>query len=205
MALAIVGYALFASPPDWLRRRSVNRERPELATLVTALAGKRPFEPRVTGGFAAGARFEPKEPRPPDAMTAAARLIDQAGAQASPRVLGAAGTAHLVLGDADAAVRLLQQAVDRTPADAMLVNDLAAALLVRAATGGNLRDAERAAALAERASDLDPGLAESWFNRGLAFEALGLTEEAQKAWSQYLRVDSDSPWADEARRRQSRS
>jgi tetratricopeptide (TPR) repeat protein len=201
-ALAMCGVlaAVFVlSPPRWLSRRAADRDRrPELATLVDAVGNQRLFAPRLTGGFAYGELQRTPTP-PSDAMKKAAADLVRAAAQpdASPRLSGAAGVAHLLTGDVEAAVSALQAALERSPDDAHLMADLAAALIVR---GGD-RDGTRAAVVAERATDRDPGLAEAWFNRALAFEAMGLSEEAVKAWDQYLQVDDRSGWAAEARPR----
>lgn len=46
-----------------------------------------------------------------------------------------------------------------------------------------------------------PTSAEAVFNRAIALEKLFLDEEARRAWRDYLRLDGDSAWADEARLR----
>jgi CHAT domain-containing protein len=58
-----------------------------------------------------------------------------------------------------------------------------------------------ALAAAERATRLAPQLAEAWFNRAIALESVYLPEAAQSAWVDFLRLDSASEWAAEARDR----
>src|SRR5205085_3293871 len=52
---------------------------------------------------------------------------------------------------------------------------------------------------ADHALRVDPKSPEALFNRALVIEAMGLHEQARKAWQQYLDVDSGSGWAVEAR------
>jgi CHAT domain-containing protein len=73
--------------------------------------------------------------------------------------------------------------------------------LERARLGLRPDDLPRALAAADRARRLDPSLTEAWFNRALAASALSLTAEAKAAWSEYLKRDSTSAWASEARKR----
>ncbi|HEX8288883.1 MAG TPA: CHAT domain-containing protein [Pyrinomonadaceae bacterium] len=52
----------------------------------------------------------------------------------------------------------------------------------------------------EKAIELNPKLPEARFNRALALQALFSTEQAKQAWRDYLLLDTNSPWAEEARR-----
>jgi hypothetical protein len=63
-----------------------------------------------------------------------------------------------------------------------------------------VEDVAKGLALAERALKADPGMAEAMFNRALALERLSLPDQARDAWQQYLKADSSSGWAEEARR-----
>lgn len=79
---------------------------------------------------------------------------------------------------------------------------LSALFLGLAAEGDeSLRHASRALTWAEAALRGQPSLAEAQFNRALALERLSLAEDAAAAWEEYLRIDSNSPWAEEARSR----
>ncbi len=95
----------------------------------------------------------------------------------------------------DEAVKNLEALIPTAPADARLLNDLAAAYLVRAersAQPGDLLNGFDAALAAVAA---DAGLPEARFNLALAEEALGLPAE----WEGYLSLDRSSSWAGEAR------
>lgn len=123
-----------------------------------------------------------------------------AGAGRTAFALHSEGVARAVAGDWAGAVFGFVAATRAQPDDARLQSDTAAAYLERASTPGRAADVVHALAAAQRAISLDPALAEAWFNRALALERLWLRSLASAAWVDYLRVDSLSPWADEARR-----
>ncbi len=50
------------------------------------------------------------------------------------------------------------------------------------------------------AISIDPKMPEPRFNRALCLMALSIPERAKEAWKEYLAIDPDSKWADEARR-----
>jgi CHAT domain-containing protein len=82
--------------------------------------------------------------------------------------------------------------------DAGAMSDVAAAYYVRAQRNDWPSDFLRALDAADEAVAAKPDLPAARFNRALALEALGLTEEATTAWEQFLENDR-SDWADEAR------
>lgn len=87
----------------------------------------------------------------------------------------------------------------RSGAQAATWNDLA---VVRAAKTPAQDDTLIAAlAAADRAVDLDPGLAAARFNRALILERIGLKTHAVRAYREYIRIDSTSEWASQARQR----
>jgi tetratricopeptide (TPR) repeat protein len=179
----------------------------ELKTLVAAVGTDRTIEPRLTGGFAYGplrggvrSGDSTATDVSPDVQIAAAQIEKMAAGRRTPRVLNALGIAHLVVGDVSRAVTVLEEAADQPDADARILNDLAAAYLVRAARDSQAQDIAKALAITERVIAADPGLAEGWFNRATAFEQRFLFDEARGAWQEYVRLDSSSGWAAEARR-----
>jgi len=179
----------------------------ELSTLVAAVGTDRTIEPRLTGGFAYGplrggirSGSSISANVSPDVQIAAAQLEKMAAGRRTPRILNALGIAHLVVGDVTRAVGVLEEAADQADADARILNDLAAAYLVRAARDGQAQDIAKALAITERVIAADPSLAEGWFNRASAFEQMFMFDEARRAWQEYLRLDSNSGWAAEARR-----
>src|SRR5262249_47797402 len=52
----------------------------------------------------------------------------------------------------------------------------------------------------DQAVSLDPKLLDARFNRALGFQELMVTEQAKAAWREYLELDPNSKWSEEARR-----
>ncbi len=187
------------------------------ALLAWAIEGHRSFEPRVTGGFGHQPCGEPAktddlvpEPEcpglPPPGSVGLRRL-----SEISPRIaressdraaLHTRGVWHLLWasqeGSLDRAVETLSSVASRVPADPQVLNDLAAALLVRAQRSDRPADLVRALSAASRAvRSENPPLAEARFNLALAAELAGL-DQAAELWSSYLELDPTSAWAGEA-------
>ncbi|HEX4915465.1 MAG TPA: zf-HC2 domain-containing protein, partial [Vicinamibacterales bacterium] len=133
-------------------------------------------------------------------LLTAGRIRESVGELATPSRLHALGVAQLFERRYDDAAELLLAASRQQPANARYLNDAATVQLERARLGLRPDDLPRALAAADRARRLDPSLHEAWFNRALAMSALHLTDQAKVAWSEYLRRDSTSPWAGEARK-----
>jgi tetratricopeptide (TPR) repeat protein len=179
----------------------------QLQTLVSAVGTDRVIEPRLSGGFAYGplrtVRSSPATALSlsPDLRIAAARVEKATESQESPEALRARGIACVLIGNVDCATTALQLATSQRPNDASMLNDLAAAYLVRAERSGDQNDASRALATANRALEIDRLSPEARFNRAAALEHLGMRAEARDAWQAYLTIDDRSGWADEARAR----
>jgi len=105
----------------------------------------------------------------------------------------------LALGRIDVAIAELREALDRQPASAPLLADLAAARLARARTQGEPFELILALDAATRAVRLDSGLLAAQYNRTLALERLYLRTEARRGWELYLARERDPGWAREAR------
>ncbi|HEY3380789.1 MAG TPA: zf-HC2 domain-containing protein [Vicinamibacterales bacterium] len=180
--------------------------RPERAELVAAVGPHRPFEARLTGGFA----FGPLQPvlrsgegeasAPAEVRLAAAKLEAAARTHRSSEAQAAFAASELILGHLDSAIGLLEDAAARAATNPAWWSDLAAARLVRARHDDSPTNLDRALDAADRALALRPSLPEALFNRALALEALGRSSDARAAWKAYLAVDAHSPWAAEARR-----
>jgi len=178
----------------------------EMRALVAAVGTDRPIEARLTGGFAYGALRGPMRggtpaapAASPEVRMAAANAEKVLAARNTRDALHTLGVASLVVGDFDRAIPMIERAVAIPPPNPRYLADLAAAYLARNARDSEHQDLVKALAVADRAVKPDPAIAEALFNRALALEGLGLTEEARAAWQEYLRADEDSGWADEAR------
>src|SRR5262249_52642561 len=152
---------------------------PELQALIVAVSTERTIEPRLSGGFVYAPLRDPVRAGgltgrriSPDVRIAAANLEKRVFAQRTPQTLHALAAAYLVMEDGDRAVPILEEAVERMPNDAQLLNDLSAAYLVRAGRTNQSQDLTRALAMADRAVKANHQLSEAWFNRAVALEKL---------------------------------
>jgi len=188
VSIAACGQHQVPAPPDPYRA--------EIAGLVDAAGTDRVIEGRLAGGFRYGEWREVRgAPRDLQVLAAGARL-QQRGASAHANAV-----AVLLSGDGERAIALLERIVAAPEWPASAASDLAAARLARWRRTGQPLDAVRALNEARRSIARDPGLAEGWFNRALALEALGLPSLAREGWRDYQRVDRAGPWAAEAARR----
>lgn len=177
----------------------------ELRALVAAVGTERPIEARLSGGFKYGPlramRGAATSPRAvsPDVRIAVALSEKRAIAHRTPQALQAVAIGQLVMGDVDRAVPLLEQAIEHPAPRAEMLSDLSAAYLVRASRDHNPQDLAKALAVADRAVRADATLPEALFNRALTLERLSLSNEAFRAWQDFIALDAGSPWAAEAR------
>ena len=93
----------------------------------------------------------------------------------------------------DAAVERLEALAGPRP-DAAMLSDLAGAYYVRAQRKDQPSDLIRSLAAADRAVDLQPSSTAARFNRALAEEALGLSDDAIASW-EWLRTKDSPAWA----------
>lgn len=123
-----------------------------------------------------------------------AQLEAAAQRERAPRSLQRFGAALLATGRAPRARSVFEEALRASPANASLLADLAAAELAL----GRVADAAEHAA---RAVAIDSEHAAAAFNWALALEKLCNRPAAIDAWETYARLDVDSGWSAEARRR----
>jgi tetratricopeptide (TPR) repeat protein len=179
-----------------------------LEDLVAALETQpvRPVEGRLMGGFAYAPPPSPTRGGADrlgrawsgEVKIATATLQSYAEGTTSADVRAALGVALIVDGDLDDAIIALEQAAKDRPNDAATHANLSAAYLARARWFNHPEDWPKALAAAERAATLDANAPEPSFNRALALEGLGRTEDAAKAWADYVSRDRDSGWGREA-------
>lgn len=107
--------------------------------------------------------------------------------------------------DLDRAVRESEAALKAAPDDAQVQSDAGAVYYEAAKDVG--ADASKQLTLLneslehlDRAIELAPKMPEPRFNRALCLEAMTSIEQAKTAWHEYLDLDQNSRWSDEAKR-----
>jgi len=172
-----------------------------LGRMDSSLGEYRPIEPRLTGSTYRLARPATRAATTPAEPSLEVREtlppVERAARSVSSLIAARAlAKMHLFNNEPEAAVEAVAPFVGSTT-DAAFLSDAAAAYLVRGRAG----DSAQALDAAERAVRSDPRFAASWFNYGLAAEALGLSSIAAQAWDQVIKLEPDSGWAREAAER----
>jgi tetratricopeptide (TPR) repeat protein len=174
--------------------------------LAEAYSQRRPFELRF-----AGAQYRPlsqvrtgDDPsrfnRPSALLEAEARISSKlAENPESPAWLQAQGQTDLLEGRYEAAIHNLNLAVQANPNSPGLLTDLATAYFLKAQALDRIDDYGAVAELLGRVLVARPDDAVALFNRAITYERMVLRPLAIADWKKYLRVDSSSGWAAEAR------
>ena len=121
--------------------------------------------------------------------------------------LNAIGVFYLTEKKFDEAIGQLEKGIVKYPNDVDLRSNLGAAYLEKAKLQNDDKKADilnKSLAELKKAIELDNTNLEAIFNKALALQEMNRSEEAVQAWKDYLQNDSDSKWADEARRHLSR-
>ena len=168
-----------------------------LAALQIAYAGQRPIEGRVSA-LPHSSYSQTRGTNVDDQRTENLRLAELHLAQAvkekpSPEAHHALGKVYLAQGKFDEAIKEFEQSLSGSRNQAQIYNDLGVAWLEKG-------EYTRSLDSFNKALQLDGNLQEALFNRALAYEKQSRFVEAKTDWNEYLKRDSTSPWADEARR-----
>ena len=116
------------------------------------------------------------------------------------------GRLYLARKNFEDAIAEFEAALKTAPNNARLHSDMGAALMEKSeleASGKSGRDPrtiDRSLEHLNRAIELDGSLLEPLFNRAFLRQNLGQLFQAKDDWDNYLKKDSTSPWAEEARR-----
>jgi CHAT domain-containing protein len=182
-----------------------------LIALGAAYRDERPIEARLTGlGYAplTNTRGDGQGVDLNSRDRAERILHDAAHDHPGPASSHALGKLYLYEQQFDKAITNLEEALKADPNNAGINNDLGAAWLERAKAerrkdeaGGGLESFGTSLKYLVRALELDSSLLEALFNRALVHEYMMLPLQAEDDWSAYLKKDSASPWANEAKRR----
>ncbi len=148
---------------------------------------------------------------------AALILLGEVNNRPTPQSRQALGNLNLLGGKTDEAIKQLETALKNDPDNARIHNDLGVALMELGKSqsvkgGAEKNEAEQvrdeSLILFGRANEhfslalkLDNTLNEALFNQSLCLQQLGLIDQAKARWNQYLQIDRNSEWANEARRK----
>ncbi len=139
---------------------------------------------------------------------AGSRLRTAATENPSAASLRALGQWYLTERKFDEAIDQFNKALELDPNDAKSHVNLGAALLEKGKLdvgktegGRSFANFSRSLEQLNKGLQLDNSLLEGYFNRALVYEYMMLPREAEAAWREYLQKDSNSQWAEEAKRK----
>jgi CHAT domain-containing protein len=115
--------------------------------------------------------------------------------------LQAEGWAELLEGEYGAAIQSFNRALEKKPSSAELMRDAATAYFERGEAEGLDSDYRTASQLLDQSLALTPDDPVGLFNRAIVNEHLYFYNNAINDWEHYLRIDSTSEWAVEAKRK----
>lgn len=144
----------------------------------------------------------------PNEYPAELDALETAAGSTDPDSLQASALLAMVAGEGkeqslDRAIEQLGKALLVSPRQVPLLVDLSGAHLFRAQRAQAPRDLLAGLEYALEALEREPRNTAALFNTALALDALAADDQARLAWNAYLRVDSTSAWAEEAKRRRS--
>jgi tetratricopeptide (TPR) repeat protein len=179
-----------------------------LARIRQVYGNTRLIQARVTGGFPYKQYVETRNPSDPTGVDERLRaallseLDQEAFTHQRAATLHNLGRLFMLQGDLNPAEQQFLLALKERPRDARLLVDLGALYYERSRKEVKEEGYELLNKAAEHFSiavEIDTRLAEAWFNRALCYERMNLSLQAESDWKQYLTLDNDSAWAEEAR------
>jgi CHAT domain-containing protein/cytochrome c-type biogenesis protein CcmH/NrfG len=181
----------------------------ETALLLQAYSESRNLEMRFEGAAYAPLRelkgverTQSRMSRPSSLLEAEASIAKKIKIHPSDTVLlDQQGRADLLEGNYETAVEVLEKAARSSPDNANVAIDLANAYFMRAGVANRPADYGAAVDTLGRVLSAHPDSSVARFNRAIALERMFLYQEAIEEWKAYLRLDSTSAWATEARDR----
>ena len=140
--------------------------------------------------------------RPPALLDAEAKIARElAGHPDATPWLQAKGRADLLDWNYEAAIKSFKRALEAEPDSPVLQADLAAAYFERAEAADRAIDYGTTIELLAKALKARPDDPVMLFNYAVVLEKMFVYHQAIETWKHYLRIDSKSDWASEARRR----
>jgi CHAT domain-containing protein len=178
-----------------------------LARMREVYHDTRSLQARVTGDFAHQEYVENRNQGDPTGVDESRRIAllseldHEVFTHQRPASRHNLGRLFILHGDLGPAEQQFHLALKERPRDARLLTDLGALYYERSRKEikEEIGLLHKAAEGLSNAVEIDPKLAEAWFNRALCYERMNLFLQAESDWKQYLTLDSDSAWAAEAR------
>ncbi|HEY5885194.1 MAG TPA: CHAT domain-containing protein [Pyrinomonadaceae bacterium] len=140
-------------------------------------------------------------------------LLEALRKNPTPATRHALGNVYLAKKEFDRAIALFDEALKSDPNNARVYADRGAAWLEKGKSnldrgkdspgdeaGQGVEEVGRSLVNLTKALELESGLLEAQFNKALAEQYIHLYDQAEQDWNDYLRRDSNSAWAEEARR-----
>lgn len=217
-AAALAAVILVAALGVWgiyFRQSDVDKG---LIALNSAYLQQRPLEARITrfdyAPYVTTRGSEPERVNSVEQQRAELYLLNAVRDNPGAPSHHALGQFYLANRQLDKAIAQFEEALKTSPNDAQIHTDLGAALLEKgkieieksksdngSESGAGLEYLTRSLEALKKALELNPNLLEARFNRALAYEANGLYAPAEADWREYLKQDSTSQWAQEARKK----
>jgi CHAT domain-containing protein len=207
-AVALIIIVLITGLFTYFASSRQSSEERMLARIRQVYGNTRLIQARVTGGFPHKQYVETRNPSDPTGVDERLRaaLLSELDQEDSTHqrvaTLHNLGRLFMLRGDLNPAEQQFLQALRERPRDAGLLVDLGALYYERSrqeVKGESYEFLNKAAMHLSNAVEIDPRLAEAWFNRALCYERMNLFLQAESDWKQYLMLDGDSAWAEEAR------
>jgi CHAT domain-containing protein len=207
LAPALIIITLLAGSVSYFILTSRSSEERMLARVRDLYGNTRLLQARVTGGFAHQNYGVTRGSGDLTGVDETQRVALLAEINQEVHTHPKAATRHilgellLLHGDLEPAEQQLLLALKEAPRDARINADLGALYYERSLKNDHedRELLEKTIEYSSKAVELDPSLAESWFNRALCFERMNLFLQAESDWKQFLTLDGNSAWADEAR------
>ena len=182
-----------------------------IASLNKAYSKERPLESRITGLSYAppapvtrGAKDDTKVDKN-ELKRAENMARDDVSEKPSAESSHELGRFYLSEKNFDEAIKQFDSALKLAPNNAKLHSDLGTAWLEKGkldeskVNSKSLEFLGKANEEFQKAIDIDKNLGEAYFNKAWCVQLLQAPSQAKEAWQNYLKIDSSSPWANEAR------
>lgn len=198
--LIVLGVAGF-----FVWQRSSSNDSEVLIALNKAYRAERPLESRITEFNYAPMKNTRGDADKTDKIErdlAAILALQAVSKNPTAENLHTLGRVYLTEKNFTDAIEQFEKAIKLAPNNAKFHNDLGVALMEKAKQSpeGKFENLNEALKEFGKSVELDNSLTEAYFNKAFCLQLIPSPESAKAAWHEYLKIDSTSPWADEARK-----